>query len=179
MSYRLLKGDLPVLDMWEPHQTSAFLCSLLMVPYLALTKTTTGIFLYLRICGLLIHLGVFVFVKHFLCQVFEHVCDSSIEIIRFYATLIASIFFFTLPKIMFLPEFSNMQVWFLMLAVICLTRYYICVPDKSDRTSLLYLILAGFCVMLEVLSYPSTILVFFFCTYGIIYFDIIRIGYRL
>lgn len=170
MSYRFLKGDLLILDMWEPHQTSGFLCSLLMALYLALTKTTTGIFLYLRICGLLIHLSAFLIVKNFLCQVFKHVCDSNRDTIRFYATFIASIFFFTLPKIMFLPEFSNLQVWFIMLTVICLTKYYVCRQKESDRSSLLYLVLAGFCIMLEVLSYPSTILVFFFCVYSIIHF---------
>ena len=29
MSYRLLRGDFPLLNMWEPHQTSAFLSALL------------------------------------------------------------------------------------------------------------------------------------------------------
>ena len=55
MSYRMLKGDFPLLDMWEPHQTSGFLSAFFMLPYLAFTGTTTGIILYLRICGLLCH----------------------------------------------------------------------------------------------------------------------------
>lgn len=169
MSFRFLKGDLLILDMWEPHQTSGFLCSLLMAPYLALTKTTTGIFLYLRVCGLLIHLSVFFLVKNFFCQVFKHVTESNRDTIRFYSTLITCIFFFTLPKVMFLPEFSNLQVWFIMLTVICLTEYYVCCQKESGRSSLLYLVLAGFCIMLEVLSYPSTILVFFFCVYSIMH----------
>lgn len=170
MSFRLLKGDFLLLDMWEPHQTSGFLCALLMMPYLAFTKSTTGIFLYLRVCGMLIHFGTFFLVRRFLCQIFNQTCNNNRDTASLYATLIACIYFFTLPKIMFLPEFSNLQVWLLILSVIFLTRYYICYTEESARSSLLYLLLAGFCIMLEVLSYPSTILVFFFCIYCIIRF---------
>lgn len=173
MSFRLLRGDFPILDMWEPHQTSGFLCALLMAPYLALTKSTTGIFLYLRVCGLLIHFGVFLLLRRFLRQTLERVCDGNREYIGLYASLIACIYFFTLPKLMFLPEFSNLQVWFLMPAIICLIRYYMPVSGNSghtDRFPLSYLILAGFCIMLEVLSYPSTVFVFFFCVYYMIRF---------
>ena len=34
MAYRNVVGDKLFLDMWEPHQSSAFLCTLLMKPYL-------------------------------------------------------------------------------------------------------------------------------------------------
>ena len=33
MSYRNVRGDRLFLDMWEPHQSSAFLCALLMKPW--------------------------------------------------------------------------------------------------------------------------------------------------
>ena len=49
MAYRNVRGDRLFLDMWEPHQSSAFLCALLMKPWLALFGTT-GVVLYLRIC---------------------------------------------------------------------------------------------------------------------------------
>lgn len=169
MSFRLLKGDFPVLDMWEPHQTSGFLCALLMAPYLALTKTSAGIFLYLRICGIIIHFGLFFMLRRFLCQILEPACENNMEGKKICATFIACIFFFTLPKLMFLPEFSNLQVWFLMFAIIFLVKYYTTIFSKRNSSKIIYLILAGICIMLEVLSYPSTIFVFIFCTYYIIH----------
>ena len=47
MAYRMLKGDKMILQMWEPHQTSAFLCAIFMKFYMTLFGTTTGIVLYL------------------------------------------------------------------------------------------------------------------------------------
>ncbi len=150
MAYRMLKGDLLLTDMWEPHQTSGFLCALLMLPYLALFHTTTGIFLYLRSCGLLLH-GLTAF---FLYRTLRPRFTPD------YTFLLCCIAFFTLPKLMFLPEFSNMQTDFLLWAVLCLLRYYDPALSRRDRPSLGYLYAAGIFMALEVLSYPSTILAF-------------------
>ena len=54
MAYRFVKGDKMITQMWEPHQTSAFLCAILMKIYITITGTTTGIVLYTQIMGLLI-----------------------------------------------------------------------------------------------------------------------------
>lgn len=150
MAYRMLKGDFLLTDMWEPHQTSGFLCALLMRPYLALFSTTTGIFLYLRFCGLLLH-GLTAF---FLYRILRRRFTPD------YAFLLGCIAFFTLPKLMFLPEFSNMQTDFLLWAVLCLLRYYDPVLSRLSRPSLGYLYAAGSFMALEVLTYPSTILAF-------------------
>lgn len=150
MAYRMLKGDLLLTDMWEPHQTSGFLCALLMQPYLALFSTTTGVFLYLRLCGLLLH-GLTAF---FLYRTLRRRFSPE------YAFLLGCIAFFTLPKLMFLPEFSNMQTDFLLWAVLCLLRYYDPVLSRGERPSLGYLYAAGSFMALEVLAYPSTILAF-------------------
>lgn len=151
MAYRLLKGDRLLIDLWEPHQTSGWLCALLMIPYLSMFHTTAGIFLYLRFCGLLLHSGVAFFLyktlRSYLCQE--------------YTLGICCIWFFSLPKIMFLPEFSNMQMWGLQMAVLCLFRYY--GPDDAHprRYTRYWLALSGCFLALEVLSYPSTVLTFF------------------
>ena len=150
MAYRMLKGDLLLTDMWEPHQTSGFLCALLMLPYLALFHTTTGIFLYLRLWGLLLHGLTALFLYRTLSRRFT----------SDYAFLLACIAFFTLPKLMFLPEFSNLQTDFLLWAVLCLLRYYDPALSRRERPSLGYLYAAGVFMALEVLSYPSTILAF-------------------
>ena len=48
MAYRNLIGDDLFKQMWEPHQTSAFLCSGLMWIYHAITGTYTGVLLLQR-----------------------------------------------------------------------------------------------------------------------------------
>lgn len=169
MSMRLLRGDVLMLDMWEPHQTSGFMCALLMLPYLTVTGTASGVFLYLRICGLIIHLCVFFLLRNWIYRYLKTLRKESDRSIGMCSFIISCIFFFTLPKLMFLPEFSNLQVWFLMLAVLCFFRYYIPLGN-GERSSALYMILAGICMMLEVLSYPSTILTFFVCIYYIVHF---------
>ena len=153
MSYRLLQGDFPVIDMWEPHQTSAYLIALLMLPYIAITNSLTGIVLYLRFCGLLIHtLIIFVLYKHLkqlLVPLPKFAANASS-----YAFLLSCICFFSLPKLMFLPEFSNMQLWFLLLTILHILNYY-------HHNTLRNLVFAGLFMTLEVLTYPSTIIAFF------------------
>lgn len=152
MSYRLLRGDFPLLDMWEPHQTSCFLCALLMIPYLSIFQTTTGIILYLRICGLLFHaLTAFLLYKLLRENTNRKCC-----------VCLCCIYFFSLPKLMFLPEFSNMQIWFLMLTIFCLLKYYTPNFSRTNTRPLTYLVFGGFFMALEVLTYPSTILAFLF-----------------
>lgn len=161
MAYRIVQGDRLLLDMWEPHQTSAFLSVLLLIPYLALTKTTTGIFLYLRFAGLFICF----LVTLLLYRAIRHFLEKD------YAQLICCVFALFLPKLIFLTEYSNMQTWFLMLVLLCLMPY----PAKPDNTNsdtstdivyadrphpYLRTAAAGIFLSLEVLSYPSAVLVF-------------------
>lgn len=145
MAYRNVKGDRLFFDMWEPHQSSAFLCSLLMRPYLAIVGET-GVVLWLRICGTLIHLGVSVYLYRVLCGMIEK--DS--------AFLVGLIYFNTIPKQIMLPEFGIMQVWFLTLLSLFLIQYY----DSNVRNRK-YLIFAALALVLEVLSYPSCLILYF------------------
>lgn len=151
MAYRILKGDRMLMDLWEPHQTSCWLCALLMVPWLAAFHSTTGIFLYLRLCGLLLHSAVGIFLYRTLRS----------YLYREYALGVSCIWFFSLPKIMFLPEFSNMQMWGMMMAMLCLLRYYGPGNARPGSYRPRDLVLAGCFLALEILSYPSTILTFF------------------
>lgn len=149
MSYRLLQGDFPVLTMWEPHQTSGFAAALFMLPFLKLTGSTTGIVLYLRFCGLLLHSLVTFFLYRLL----------SVRLSKHTSLLLCAISFFSLPKLMFLPEFSNLQLWFLFLLIFCFLAYY----QTGKKRPLPYLAGAGFFLAMEVLTYPSTILIFPVC----------------
>lgn len=194
MAYRHVKGDKLFLDMWEPHQSSTFLCELLMRPYLAVCGKT-GVVIWLRLCGTLIHLGVSVY----LCRTLRRMIGKDS------AFLLGLIYFNTIPKQIMLPEFGIMQVWFLTLLSLFLIRYYdrdvvnggegvgdagrdistgvrgvgaagggistnaggvrgvgegISVINRYVRRKK-YLIFAAFALVLEVLSYPSCLLLYF------------------
>lgn len=150
MSYRMTQGDFLVYNMWEPHQTSGFLMALFMLPYLMITGGTTGIALYVRICGLICHTVIHGLLYKTLCTYLHK--DHSL--------LVCGISFFALPKLMFLPEFANMQIWFLLLTCICLLKYYGEERIKEKRGKIIYLIAAGLFTALEVFTYPSTIFAF-------------------
>ena len=78
MSCRSVMGDKLFVDMWEPHQSSAFLCTFFMKPYLQFFGVT-GIVIYLRTCGTLIHLAISIY----LCRVLRSF------VVRDYAWLLA------------------------------------------------------------------------------------------
>lgn len=139
MSYRLLMGDKMLDTMWEPHQTSSFLCTLFMWPYFFITGTFTGVVIYLRIMGTLIHLGV-------ACYLYKVLKLFLKEETCFYLALI---FFNTIPKLIMLPEFGGMQVWFGLLCFLAI------IESAESGKSFFRLVLAGLFLCLEVLSYPS------------------------
>ncbi|MGN0413143.1 MAG: hypothetical protein ACI4FV_08915 [Lachnospiraceae bacterium] len=143
MSYRSAMGERLFFSMWEPHQSSAFLCSLFMKPYLHLVGTT-GIVLYLRLVGTLIHLAVSVY--------FYHVMKEIIK--PGYAWLLALIYYNTIPKQIMMPEFGIMQVWFFTLMMLFLLQYY------RKEKPIKYLILAAISLVFEVLSYPSCLILY-------------------
>lgn len=143
MAYRNATGDRLFLDMWEPHQSSAFLCTLLMKPYVHFFGTT-GLVIYLRVCGTLIHLGV----SLFLYRVVKGIIPEE------QAWLLSLIYFGTIPKQIMLPEFGIMQVWFYTLFCLFLIRFY---RGGGKRA---YLVLAALALVLNVLSYPSCLLLY-------------------
>lgn len=143
MSYRSAMGERLFFSMWEPHQSSAFLCSLFMKPYLHLFGTT-GIVLYLRLVGTLLHLAVSVYFYHVMKEIVKPT----------YAWLLALIYYNTIPKQIIMPEFGIMQVWFFTLMMLFLLQYY------RKEKPVKYLILAAFCLVLEVLSYPSCLILY-------------------
>lgn len=158
MSYRNIMGDGLFTTMWEPHQTSSFLCTLFMWPYYAITGTFTGVVIYLRLVGTLIHLGV----AYYLYKVLKHFLEEDFS---FY---IALIFFNTIPKLIMLPEFSGMQVWFGILCFLFIIDSVenITFHKKEDSGTnistkqYMKIAIAAVFMCLEALSYPSCILLF-------------------
>ncbi len=115
MSYRLAKGDVMFKEMWEPVQTSAFLCAFFIKIYLTLFHTTTGIVLYLQVLGILVD-GTISYLLYRVVSRHLH-CDNA-------ACIMAWIFFVVSPKDVPIPDYANMQVWFSVLLCLTLFLYY-------------------------------------------------------
>ena len=152
MAYRHLQGDSLFKEMWEPHQTSAFMCIGLMWFYHLITGTYTGIVIFLRVCttviqALLAMWGYKIFIRF-----------TKKE----YAFLLGIAYFNFVPKNIQIPEFSNLQVWFFAIMVFSLLEYYWAVKhnEESRKASKWWIVLSGFGMALEVLAYPSCLLLF-------------------
>ncbi len=156
MSYRNAFGDRLFMEMWEPHQTSAFLCAVLIKLFYSITRSMDGVVVFLRILGLLMHATVsFVLLK----TLKNFVSPTA-------ACLISVVFYATLPKLSAIPEFSNMQLWFVTLSLCALWKAY-----ESDWGKPLYTFLSATFLSLSIISYPTDILIFpvyllFFCFGG-------------
>ena len=55
LSYRLIKGDRLLAQIWDPHQTSAFLLSAIEWIFIKITGGTTFLVIWCKIAGSLIH----------------------------------------------------------------------------------------------------------------------------
>ena len=146
LAYRRLSGEYLFGSMWEPHQTSAFLCVGLMRIFLLLTGSYTGVLIYLRICALLIQIGICVWMYRVLSRFI-----TSEE-----AALVSLLYFNIVPKLIQIPEFGSQQVWFWTGLILCFIEY-----DTNPKTAknLIWIILGGICLSLEILSYPSSIVI--------------------
>lgn len=149
MSYRQLSGDSLFGTMWEPHQTSAFVCVFLMRLFMLVTGGTTGVVIFLRVCTTVIQLLLAVWLWRTLCRVTE----------KEYAFLISICYFNIVPKIIQIPEFSNLQLWFFTIVILALAHYYY-LDGENTRGGWMWLLLAGVGMALAVLAYPADILLF-------------------
>ncbi len=156
MSYRMTRGDAMITQMWEPHQTSAFLNALLIRLYLLFTGTTTGIVLYLNLMGCVARCAVaWVFYR-----TFRKCCSRKI-------LLFCCIFFLTVnAKSSLLLEFSNMLVYFSVL--LCCSLYQYLKPGDGVKLKLgdgekqekRWLVLSAVLLCLTVISYPAALILY-------------------
>lgn len=146
MAYRNLNGDRLFGEMWEPHQTSAFMCIGLMGIYRLIVGSYTGVLIYLRICTTFIQIGLAIYVY----RIFRRLTTDK------YAFLLALIYFNVVPKGIQIPEFANMQHWFFSVMVLTLIQYY----SHDGVRKKAFLIISGVAMALEVLSYPSCLILF-------------------
>lgn len=144
-AYRMAIGDKLVLDMWEPHQFSAFLSALFIKPYLLLFKTTTYLVIYLRLIGCGIHLALGIWLERI----------SRREFGKNMGAFLAMLHVFFLPKWVQSPEFELMHYWFFLAIFLCLFTYF-----KNGNRHLRWLIIAGICFAGAVLCYPTMVLLY-------------------
>lgn len=148
LSYRMARGDSMISQMWEPHQTSAFMNAALIKLYLFLTGTNTGVALYLNAVGILARLGV-AYVFH---RSLEKYCDRTV-------LFFMCAFFLTVnAKNSAILEFSNMMIYFSVLLYCALFTYL--QRQNQQSSCMIFLILAAVSLCFEVLSYPSAIILF-------------------
>lgn len=143
-SYRMLIGDHMFAEMWEPHQTSAFLTTFFMWLYKTVTGTFTGVVIYLHSLGALLQ-GIIAIAVYKVLSRRSNLIGASF----------AAIFFLTFrPKRILFLEFSNMQMMFSVLLFLCLLFYF------DGRKKKKWLLAASLCLCLQILSYPSCLLVY-------------------
>ncbi len=144
MAWRLARGDRPLMEMWEPHQFSAYLAALFVKFFLLLFDGTEYLVIYLRLAGILIHtlLGL---------ALYRALKGDCPEPVRFLLLFLHLNFY---PKFIVSPEFELMLDWFCLGIFLLLHRYY-----QGGGNHFLALG-AGACLTGMVSCYPTMILVY-------------------
>lgn len=143
MPYRLLQGDRLFLDMWEVHQTSAFLPALFLAAFQKITGSADGSVLFLRIVATLIHAGVsgILFVN----------LRRKNELM--WATMTALLYFNLLPKWLISLDFSLQQVWGITILLLLLEK-------EAETGKKSYDFVIGIVLAMTVLAYPGMVLAY-------------------
>lgn len=157
MSYRHLRGDAMLLQMWEPHQTSIFVNDLLMGLYHLIVPSYAGVVLYLQVCGTVAFglLGWYTYrtvTGAGQASGTGSVAGSTGLADGFTGQALWMFLLVFRAKQTPFPEFANLEIGFSVLTFCFLLRFF------RQQEKLRYLILAGICVALQALSYPSCVL---------------------
>ncbi len=144
-SYRMAIGDRLFVDMWEPHQLSAFLAALFIKLYLVIAGTTNYMVIYLRIIGSILHIATG-------CVFFRALKKANCE--GYSAALVLLVHLNFLPKWVQMPEFELMHYWTLVLIASCMIFYFHGSAQKR------YPILAGVFLVICMCCYPTMILLY-------------------
>lgn len=113
LAWRLAGGDRMLLDLWEPHQTSAIFGAVLIKLFRVFSGgSDTGIVLYMHIWGI-----VFQFLTAYLLyRVLKYILPQEMGDFAFLGSCVYALCF---PKGVIAPEYSNLQNWFMTCSVLC------------------------------------------------------------
>lgn len=148
-SYRMAMGERLLLEMWEPHQLSAFMGALFIKIYLLL-GTTDYLVIFLRVMGILLHLGMGIWLYRVLQKDFGKRNTLLLMLLH--------LNFF--PKWLQTPEFELMHYWFMLAIFLLLYPYY----KNEGKTWRLFT--AGACLVGMMMCYPTMILLYPFYLLG-------------
>ena len=136
------------LEMWEPHQTSAFFSAAFLWLYMQLFHTLKYSVLFLRIVGVVTQLLISILTY----RTFRKFVTENT------AFVIAVFYYNIIPKNSTVPDFSNMLLWFSTLVFLSFLEFSLN-RGTSARRPAFFLIAAGVSTSLLVLSYPTCIFV--------------------
>lgn len=148
MACRMVQGDRMFLEMWEPHQTSAFFSAAFLRLYVHIFHTLDYSVIFLRTLGVLTQLLISIFCYH----TFRQVTSENT------AFVISVLYYNVIPKNSTVPDFSNMLLWFSMLLFLCLLRFFL-LETNGNRRKYFWLIAAGLSASALVLAYPTCLFV--------------------
>lgn len=111
LGFRLVRGDRLFYSMWEPHQLSALPPALLIAAYTAVTGTTTGVLLFVRVTMLVL--------KAVLSVWFYRSLRAPLG--RTNACLLALVLFVFTPKWFLGPDYVSQQFHFTLAAFLFFT----------------------------------------------------------
>ncbi len=155
LGYRLVQGDRLVLDMWEPHQTSGIFTALFIRMILFFTGGSLHFMtILLRFFFFLVQTGIALYGYGCLKDCFPFLSRPE-------RVLFAMIYYITTPKCIYVPEYSNLHMWFSTLLVLFLLQYSCRVSRNFGKPR--YLVLAGAMLACDVLAYPGMVLLYPFC----------------
>lgn len=153
--YRLVQGDLLLKDLWEPHQTSAIFTAFFIRCALFLTGgSLNGLTILLRV----FFFGVQIAMTWYLYKTF---CDCLPWLTKEENGLLAIVYYLTTPKCIYVPEYSNLHMWFSTGMALFLMQFFCEASSKRNHDS--RLILAGVMLACDVLAYPSMVLFYPVC----------------
>ena len=145
---RLLNGEKLFRDLWELHQTSGYAVEFFLWIYRSLTGSIEGEVIFVRACGMAVHLLVSYAVYRSLKRHLPE--DVSFFCAIVYANLS--------PKQLCTPEFSNILNWTSTLVIILIDLLWTLDENSTKKERILLPILTGLFLSLCVLSYPQALL---------------------
>ena len=152
LGYRLAMGDKLFLETWEPHQTSAIFTAFWIKLFLVFTNSVESLNIFLRVIYFLIHGIISYFVYKTLLKC---VCPNQKHI----AVWLSAVFFVMNPKSIFIPEYSNLHIWFF--TILCMSILWYQCNDICQKNKMIFLLLAGLALTCDVLAYPSMLILYF------------------
>lgn len=152
LGFRLVQGDRLFAQMWEPHQLCALPPALLVGLYRAVTGTTTGLLVFVRL--------VMLACKGAMSWVFYR--EFRRDLGRGGAGLAALVLFLYAPKWFLGPDYTGQQFYFTVAAFLCFHHYV----TRGFRRPWLVAV-GAVCACFSFLAYPQSIAAFPFLWLGL------------